>query len=188
MILIWFRYDLLLCFVSSLVMQLWFWWGFTYNFDMGQICVFDGSKVLFMFFWVFLWCVCVFFSYINKYIYIHIHIYIVWKHIKIISHQHRLKIAPKPYQNHIKIIWKHIKTTNTNHIKIKSKSLQHRIKTVSKPYQNHIQSISKPYLNHNPKFKAHQIHILTSYQNHIEKQFLNLASQRDFDVIRTQEI
>ena len=144
-------------------------WFCSYDFDGVSLIILIWVKFVFLmgqkfglcFFWVFLWCVCVFFSYINKYIYIHIHIYIVWKHIKIISHQHRLKIAPKPYQNHIKIIWKHIKTTNTNHIKIKSKSHQHRIKTVSKPYQNHIQSISKPYLNHNPN------HIKSSI-NHIE--------------------
>jgi DNA-binding ferritin-like protein (Dps family) len=97
--------------------------------------------------------------------------------IKIVSkaYQNRIKIASKPYQNHTKTI--KILETSTKNLSLRcfcfffwsqlagtiSKPYQNHIKIVSKSYQNRIKTISKSYRNHNPKFKAYQIHIVKSY-------------------------
>ena len=95
-----------------------------------------------------------------------------WNHIKTVSksYQKRIKIVTKSYQNRIKTI--SIKTLENS---TKNLSLgcfcffvwSQLTGTISKPYQINIKIVSKsqqnPYRNHNPKFKAYQIHIVKSY-------------------------
>ena len=116
---IWFRYDLLLWFVGGLVLQLWFWYGFSSGSKLWFWC---GSKVWFV-------CVCFFvggcfdfFKHVlNTY---QNHINIIWKFEKstksvsglfpflISNPSHRelwkRRSVPTPYQNHIKFISKTI--------------------------------------------------------------------------------
>ena len=156
MVFICFRYDLSLGFVSGLVLQLWFWYGFSYDVDMGQHCDFDGQK-------------CEILENISE-------------SYQTESHQNRLRlnIASKPYQNRIKIISKQFKiqtikkkTQNwpktcpwavsisfveANPLGTLKKVL--RSQTMSKPYQHHIQrstTISKP--EPKPYQKTYQYHV-----------------------------
>ena len=98
-------------------------------------------------------------------------------HIKIVSkpYHNRIKSVSKSYQNHTKTI--KILETSTKILSLRcfcfffwsqlagtiSKPYQNHIKIVSKSYQNRIKTISKSYRNHNPKFKAYQIHIVKPY-------------------------
>ena len=153
MVFIWFRYDLLLGFVSGLVLQfmilIWF-----------QLWCWHGST---LWFW---WAKSV-----NTYVYIYIYYkflktyqnHIRQNHIKIASastsHQNRIKTVSKSYQNNSK--FKPLKKTQNwpktcpwavsisfleaNPLGTLKKVL--RSQTMSKPYQNHIQrstTISKP--------------------------------------------
>jgi hypothetical protein len=135
-------------------LQLWFWYGFSYDVDMGQHCDYDGPKV-----------------------WIHMFIYIYYKFLKTYQNhirQNHIKIASAStsHQNHIKTVSKsyqhNSKFTPLNKLKIDPKPVPGLFLfpflkpthwepwkrcSVPKPCQNHIKIISKgpqPYLNHNP--------------------------------------
>ena len=140
-----FRCDVLLWFVCGLVMQSWFWHGFSNDFDMGQNCE-QNLK-----------------TYQN-------HINIASKSYQnpktlekstkslslllfcfLFSNQPTWTFK-KQYQNRIKTVSNHIKSYPIPYL----------------PDPNHNQNHIKPYRNHNLTFKAYRTHILESYHNHIK--------------------
>ena len=87
MILIRFRYDLLVWIVSGVVLQLWCWYGFRYDFDMVSVMTLDVGQ-----------------NFDLK----PTHRNHIQNRIKTISksYHNRIKIVSKPYQNRIKIVSK----------------------------------------------------------------------------------
>ena len=142
MILIRFRYDLLLWIVSGAILQLSCWYSFRYDFDVVSVMILDVGQTCDL-------------KPTHR------------NHI-----QNRITTISKPYQNHIKtmskpqkvrakIAQKHVPglflflffEANSlepyqNRIKIISKSYQNRITSISTSYQNRITTKSKSCQNH----------------------------------------
>ena len=175
--LIWFRYELLLWFVFGLVLiwfQLWFlMWvknGILVQVEAFFTCAFGLLCT---------WLPCYRWGNANS--------SMVWAqlgktqvhpHNRIKSYQNRIKTIsksyetkpPKPWRNWPWAVSASFFWSQPTGTKIKSKSYQNRIKTISKPYQDHVKttktlqkstkSLSRG--NHNPQFKAYQIHVSKS--------------------------
>ena len=177
MILIWFRYDSLLWFVCGLVLHLWFWYGFSHDFDIGHNCDliwFDVGQTCD------LCCGC----------------FVFWKGV-FTTYQNHLRITSTLPQNHPKDPWEIDQQPaaggcwcflfHRRPVRNAENLFPKHIGTISnsdpKPYLNHNPTMSKTnsYRNHNLKFKS------ISYHKIISKHIKTFQS-RELVLSRAQEI